>query len=272
MCKIIKFCAISYPFGCKFCNFVPTAVRQKLYIRLCCWLRFDYIQSAILLMTEIPRFYCPDSEFLEPYIRREVGANDITVPIMISSTDIYRVSPGDIATEDSPVDSNSVWAAREKAFSEAYPEGIIVRCAPITATGMRGRVFDLAKDIAKGIFFHFPGNEARMSVVHATDVARAVALINGTHAAHKVYNLTDNIDPSVHDLAEALAYRMNNKRISTLSTRPQQMLGKFVYGRRYAIYTTERRYNSARFIEEFKFTPVAVCDYLRTHVYDETSL
>lgn len=223
-------------------------------------------------MTELPRFYCPDSEFLEPYVHREVGSLDLDLPVMISSTEVYRAAPGDVLTEDSPLDKDSVWIAREKIFSEAYPQGVILRCAPIVGTGMRGRVYELAKDIAKGIFFHFPGNPARMSVVHASDVARAVKQMSSSPAFHKVYNLSDNTDPLIHDLAEALAYRMNNKRISTLSTRPQQIIGRFIYGRRYNGYTTDRRFSSERFMHEFNFTPVAVCDYLRTHVYDESSL
>ena len=184
-------------------------------------------------MTELPRFYCPDSEFLEPYVRREVGSLDLDLPVMISSTEVYWAGKDDILTEDSPSDESSVWIARERNFSMVYPEGVILRCAPVVGTGMRGRVYELAKDIAKGIFFHFPGNQARMSVVHATDVARAVKILGQSEANHRVYNLSDNTDPFIHDMAEALAYRMNNKRISTLSTRPQQLIGRFIYGRRF---------------------------------------
>lgn len=228
--------------------------------------------------------YAPEGSFLLPYIRREIpGKNDITdsfddkpaLAVMISSTDIYIPDEGWL-DEEAPVDDKSRWVKLEKEFTDkaksADIPAYILRCAPIIGTGMTGQMRQLAESIYRGVFFHFPGNEARKSIVHATDVARAIRFIVENDLATGVYNLTDTVDPSLHDIAEALAYRMTNKRISNLSTKPQQWFGRMVYGKdRYATYTTSALFSSSR-IQAAGFQPTDTCDYMRTHIYDDSSL
>lgn len=156
------------------------------------------------------------------------------------------------------------------------PDGAVVLKLPtVIGTGMTGFGQHLARSIWRGTFFHFPGNEMRLSVVHAVDVGRAVALLC-TRPPHEgaEYTLTDGVDPTLHDLAEAIAYRLRNKRISNLSTRPQQWMGRIAYGRRrYEEYTTSRCVDGSAFVADYpEFVPTDVCTYLRTHVYDDSSL
>ncbi len=225
-------------------------------------------------MTDI---YAPDGEFLMPYIKRESAAlpESPDVAVMISSSDIYL--PADAwLDEDSEIDKSSKWHGLEAEFtSRAHSAGkkvYILRCAPIIGTGMTGQMRRLAEEIYRGVFFHFPGNEARKSVVHASDVARAAVFLANSGAEEGVYNLSDGIDPTLHDIAEALAYRMDNKRISNLSTKPQQWFGRIVYGReRYRRYTTSVLV-SANKLSALGFTPADTCSYMRSHIYDDSSL
>lgn len=220
-------------------------------------------------------FLTPENEFLRPYIEREMGKCEPKHSVMISSTDIYIPDSEAITAEDGPTDENSPWAGYEKSFIESHPDGIILRAAPIVGTGMTGKVRRLAEEIYRARFFHFPGNEARKSIVHATDVAKAAAYIakNGVQGTDKhIFNLCDGVDPTLHDIAEALAFRMSNKRISTLSTNPQQIIGRMLYGKRYRDYTTDERFNGEALLAAIPLKPVSVCEYLRTHVYDENSL
>lgn len=220
--------------------------------------------------------YAPEADFLMPYFKREITLGDENSPIavMISSTDVYSPLDG-WADEESGIDADSVWAKREKEFSDAAlrngAKAYILRCAPIIGTGMTGEMRKLAEEIYRGRFFHFPGNEARKSIVHATDVARAVRFLSESDAPVGIYNLTDNVDPALHDIAEALAFRMSDKRISNLSTKPQQMIGRWVYGRRYRYYTTSALFSSSR-IQKLGFVPTDTCRYMRTHEYDDLSL
>lgn len=221
--------------------------------------------------------YAPDADFLLPYFRREftVAGQEAPFALMVSSTAIYRSTYGTI-DENSDIDSSSIWSAREQEFltrtditaSRRY----ILRCAPIIGTGMTGDMRHLAEEIYRGIFFHFPGNEARKSVVHASDVARAAKFLIDNDIAAGVYNLTDGADPTLHDIAEALAYRMENKRISNISTRPQQWIARLIYGKsRYTRYTSDQIYSSA-LIRGLGFEPTDTCQYLHTHIYDQESL
>lgn len=228
--------------------------------------------------------YAPESSFLLPYIHREIpGKEDIVdsfddkpaVAVMISSTDIYAPDEGWL-DEETPLADGSHWIGLENEFTaRAEAAGVpafILRCAPVVGTGMTGAVRRLAESIYRGVFFHFPGNEARKSIVHATDVARAIRFIAENDITPGIYNLTDGVDHTLHDIAEALAYRMTNKRISNLSTRPQQWFGRLVYGKeRYAAYTTSTLFSSSR-LQAAGFKPTDTCNYMRTHIYDDSSL
>lgn len=219
--------------------------------------------------------HAPDNGFLMPYVQRVVGKNPPHLAVMVSSTDIYVPDSGAILAEDAPQRTDSIWAMREANFLKDHPDGIILRAAPTVGTGMTGAMRRLAEEIYCGRFFHFPDNEARKSIVHAVDIAAAVGLLLNADVASlpsRVFNITDDTDPMLHDIAEAFAYRLNNKRISIISTRPQQMFARWLYGRRYKYYTTDERFSCEALKAATGFTPTPVCDYLRTHVYDESSL
>lgn len=226
-------------------------------------------------MNESFVFYAPEADFLLPYIEREVGKNPGSLAVMISSTEIYAPHSDEILDESADKIPGSKWEVLEGEFLESHPDGIILRAAPIVGTGMTGAMRRLVEEIYSGRFMHFPDNDARKSVVHAAGIAKAVAcLVNAVSldAGERVFNITDNEDPTLHDLAEALAFRMDNKRISNISTRPQQMLAKMLYGKRYRYYTTTERFSCSRLVKALGYTPVSVCNYLRTHVYDNDSL
>ncbi len=230
--------------------------------------------------------YAPGKEFLMPYLNRVlspakiVGLDDTAgaeMAVMISSCDVYGEGEHIGVGEETAVDTSSVWYMDEEKFRKAVVSlpAFILRCPNIVGTGMTGYPAELAASIWRGLFFHFPGNEARLSTVHASDVAELVGILASKEPEEGVYiyNVSDGTDSMLHDFVEALAYRMRNKRVSTLSTRPQQWFGRKVYGSRYVKYTTTRTFSSERLRAAFpEFHPHEVTEYLRTHVYDETSL
>lgn len=211
-------------------------------------------------------------EFMRPYVKAAVSGVDggADTAVMLSSCEIYDAAGA--------VDTSSAWYGKEQEFirQNAGRPHVILRAAPIVGTGMHGFVRSLAEDIWRGTFFHFPGNESRLSVVHAVDVAAALVALSALHFASPattIYDMTDGVNPTLHDLAEALAFRMDNKRISNLSTGPQQWFGRMAYGKKkYASYTTDRIFDGSRLREAINVPPVDVCQYLRTHTYDECSL
>lgn len=232
--------------------------------------------------------YAPEGDFLLPYLRRELpgatftGLGDAHAPesaIMVSSADVYMQGTIVDADEESSIARDSKWVLYEKNFTDfchaRHIRGTILRCGDIVGTGMTGFPRALAEAIYRGRFFHFPGNEARRSVVHATVVARTVANIasNPADTLPAVINIHDGSNPTIDELADALAYRIHNKRISNLSLPFQQWVARRLYGQdTYALYTTTRTLASIHPASYIPSGSPAVCQYLRTHTYDDTSL
>ena len=226
--------------------------------------------------------HTPGREFLWPYIKKAASAPTLTdnageadVAIMVSSTDIY--TPGELllAAESTPTNPDSAWIGHESAFAAGCENcrTVILRCPNVIGTAMTGFPRELAESIFRGTFFHIKGNEAPEGAVHAADVAAAIAALAEMPTAEGIYNISDGENPKLHDLAEAIAFRMNNKRISTLSTKGQLWLGRLIYGKkRYRAYTTSRTFDCSRLCRTIDYRPTPTTEYLRTHVYDENSL
>lgn len=238
--------------------------------------------------------YAPQREFVTPYIERalpdmRVLPIDVATPpataggcdfaVMLSGTEIYDADEGDDLDETTPIRSSSSLAREEAAFlslsKAAGLRHIVLRCANTVGTGMTMYMRSLAESIYRATFFHFAGNEARLSVIHTADIAAVVkVLADDTRAAadDAILNIA-GCNPTLHDLADALAWRMNQKHISTLSTAGQKWLGRLLYGRRkYRRYTTTLTFSDRR-LRELTGTPaIDVVQYLHTHIYDEESL
>lgn len=197
------------------------------------------------------------NDFLLPYLNRELlreHPDDTPIPVIGG----VRIFTDETAGNTDP--------ALDSYCSQNGLPLAVIRCPYIVGTGMKGLIMRIAAGINKGTFVHIAGNEARISVVHAVDVARAAAIAAGTQGT---YTLTDTVDPSIHDLAQALAYRLSDKRIITIKPR----WARLWYGAAYYNTLTTSHTASCTFCEAFpSLLPVSVTEYLTTHVYDEKSL
>ncbi len=255
--------------------------------------------------------FCPDREFVVPYLERQLGEewhvvtrlSDTDLPdrvAMLSSTDIYAVDEGLNYDESTAVDPESSWYANERLF-EGYCRQrslhpIIVRCANIVGTGMNGLPMDLARGIHRGTLRHIATPRSKhetrlnrgkqvverpkvfLSVIHAVDVALIVDILtspgrinNQIQTAYndEIYNLSDNTLTNIDELIDALAYRINNKQVTSASPFWTRMFA----GRRvYHALTHSLTFNPAKILRVAGFTPHEVTQYLRTHTYDESSL
>lgn len=221
--------------------------------------------------------YTPKANFVRPYFERMMSdmrisdsPSDASMAVMISSTDIYGEQSGTNINEFAPIDESSEYAVDEQQFfdlcqsSELKP--IVLRCAPIIATGMTGWTRSLAERIYRGTFVTLPGNEARRSVVHAVSLPEAA---KAAAASGGIYNVTDAVDPALNDLADALAWRISQKRVFSLKPR----LYRFFFGKRnYQQATSSLTYSCEKLRSTGKYNPVSVVEYLKNHVYDDSSL
>lgn len=234
--------------------------------------------------------YCPDRAFLAPYIRRAFGGEKHVIvtdllpesmperakmAVMISSTGIYAGREGRNTDETAPLDEVSVWYGREEQFcafcrNSSVPFAIL-RCAHVVGTGMTGFPMWLAAGINAGWMVHVKGNEAEVSVVHAIDVAAITALVASGLAEGKVFgpmNITDGTATSVNDLVDALACRINDKRVWTVGGFMARAVAFFYDRNRYGEMTTTRTFDDARQIAATDGMKLhVVTEYLRTHDY-----
>lgn len=206
--------------------------------------------------------------------------------VYISSVAVYGVNVGENLPESTPLNpATSFGRAKlevERYFGEwCRANGVVLtvlRVAPVVGTGMGGSLRETVNRIYRATYRHIAADEARVSVVHAVDVAAAAMLISG-HAG--VFNVTDGIDPTRHDLAEALSARLDHKRVYTFPLRKLKILA------RVGDFLPVTGYNTPRLREQMStltfdstqlrtaipaFVPHSVTRYLTTHVYDSSSL
>ena len=221
--------------------------------------------------------FTPSCDFVRPYFERLMPEwriadtpDSASAAVMVSSTDIYDVGCGTNFNELSPLVPDGPWACAEESFIAACSEAVlpptVLRCAPIVATGMTGMPRELAEKIYRGTYIGISGNDARCSVVHAVslpDAARCVMTSGG------IFNVTDTVDPTVNDLAEALAWRIAQKCNFYLKPKWYRLIfGKKKYDRQ----TRTLTFSCEKLRSAGDFNPVSTVDYLKNHVYDEKSL
>lgn len=193
------------------------------------------------------KIIAPSHGFVLPYIARELPQYEIVSEGEADECTVI-ISPDGTIPEDAPGDAT------------------VLLCPNVVGTGMTGLPMELAMKIADGTYFHIEGVEAHLSTIHASDVAKAVRLSLGKGVHHKV---TDGSDPTYNDFAEALAFRLKNKRIMTL----KPILARFMMSKKLRdLISTNRTVDGTAFAEAFDFHPIPVTEYLRTHVYDDESL
>lgn len=205
--------------------------------------------------------------------------------VYVSSTEVYGAEEGVEINENREPEPVSI-AGKTKLEAEEILRDwcgshdvrlTILRSPDIVGTGMHGPLRQLVNSIYRGNYHHIDDETTHLSVVHAVDVARAMVML---HTVGGTYNITDGVNPSRHDLVEALAERMKSKRVYTLRAKRARILARicdfipFVgYGRK----TLAERYRSLTFDDSrlrrtIDMKPTSVTDYLKTHNYDENSL
>lgn len=153
--------------------------------------------------------------------------------IFISSYEVYSADAGEGVDENRPL-----WATSKVGQSKALAEkkieewcserGVtltIVRPAILFGTGVKGRMLNLFNDAVSGRYIHIRGNDARLSVVTALDVARFIKRI---HTTGGTFNVADGFNPKLIDLVEAMTENHGaRKRPVTLPPKWASVIWKF---------------------------------------------
>lgn len=241
--------------------------------------------------------YIPERAFLAPYLETVFGPGevevvtklpqtmppDVKVTVMISATKIYHEKEGENIAEDAPLEKKSFWTNYEGHFrSFAASNGLnacILRAAYVIGTGMTGFPMWLARGIYGGWLVKLKGNDSRVSVVHAVDVAELAKLFSDKLLASPVgtfveaMNVSDGSATTVNELIDALAFRINDKKVWTVSGLGARLATLFYDKHRYDEMTTTLTFDDARLLRESDgYNLHRVTEYLRTHNYNADSL
>lgn len=235
--------------------------------------------------------FTPGKDFLLPYIGREFdgwetdpdffGAmfekKPVDFAVMISNVSVYNRTEGRDLTEEEPADSLSPLCGQEADFTQqcraAGVNYVILRTDNVIATGMNGFPRKLVNLVYRGFYFRIKGNEAVKSAVHGIDVAKAARLAC-ERKANEVYNCAGSIAYPIDEIADALAWRISQKRIFPLKARWARLIyGKSLYNR----LTTSLTFSSRKLTEALgmgtEMNPwTDIREYLHNHVYDHDSL
>ncbi len=130
--------------------------------------------------------------------------------VIVSSYEVYHPESGENVTE-----ADVRWAedpaGRSKALAEAEATHwadrhgtllTIVRPARMFGCGMRGEMARMFSEVLAGRYVHIRGEEGRLSIVTAHDVAKAIPLLSEIGGT---YNLADGNPVSWLELAEAMS-------------------------------------------------------------------
>lgn len=212
--------------------------------------------------------------------------------VVVSSTAVYGLSSGENIDETAPVRPADNASRHLASIEDSVKERCkatgamctILRPADVVGTGMEGFTGRLARDVNNGSYMHVKGNEAQRSIVHAIDVAKAVRAVAekaGDDCIEGVYNLTDRSGATIEQLAEAIAYRLGNKRIFATGLKAAKalaLLGDITLGalpwsrKKLKARTTTLTFNSFAISKHTTWEPMSVTEYLKTHKYSEDDI
>ncbi len=212
-----------------------------------------------------------------------VDFSDVRCVTLLSSTDIYNLSSAEMADESSPILPSSPWKVLEDQVSGIVSPHtsirlIILRLPLIVGTGMKGILAEIAAGIMGGTYRHIlpAHSEARHSVIHASDISGILPYLIDSEA-QGIFNLTDRQHPTTEQIAEAIAWRIDHKRIYSVPAKWQKPLARLakIIGweayspARLSFLSTTFTFSDERIRHELpEYCPTSVTGYLKNHDYD----
>lgn len=137
--------------------------------------------------------------------------------VYISSFHVYSPNPDSPATEENAsFDTDTIGKSKllaEKMITEwADNNGVIltiIRPARMFGSGVGGETLRLFNDALSGAYIHIRGNNARISLVTALDVARGIEKIYRTGG---IFNAADSQNPRFVDMMEAMTANVGRQK------------------------------------------------------------
>lgn len=213
-------------------------------------------------------------------VEKNLAENRAKRVVLLSSTDIYVSKQGENLNELAETDSTSEIFKTESAATEFCRQnniGLTILRLPelVVGTGMGGMLIRMVEQINRGTYLHIKDCSARRSVIHASSIGPAVA-----ESVEGIFNIADAEAPEVSELAEAISFRIGQKRIYSTKLATARKLAKIApllgmggWKEDMLKFKTESlTFSTAKAESSFGFRTEPAVYYLRNHQYDENSL
>lgn len=218
--------------------------RPQLVISPNCGIMYHYISQVFSDHEIIPLadaegvntpsllVYCPPAESVEALSAEAVAdyivSHSPEAVVMISSVSVYGKEEGEMVDESSPTwpspGAASVMLEAERRLRKACDaKGVnllILRPVMMFGAEVEGEAARMFAAVVSGRYLHVRGNDARISIVTALDVARAARALAHTDG---IYNVADGRPCTRRQLAEAMS--ANAGRHHRMSTLPLKWAG-----------------------------------------------
>ncbi|MBO5444497.1 MAG: NAD(P)-dependent oxidoreductase [Muribaculaceae bacterium] len=155
---------------------------------------------------------------------KSLEANPPDEFVFVSSWEVYSPDAGEDVGE-----SRNLWASTKCGQSKALAEGLlsdwcrdhgvlltVIRPARMLGKGVKGEMARLFNDVVSGRYIHVRDNDARLSIVCASDVAEAVNML---HSIGGIYNITDGRGVTWLELADAMSANCGQMKRQTFLPR-----------------------------------------------------
>lgn len=137
--------------------------------------------------------------------------------VFISDVRVYGRAEGESIGEETPlvaaekVGQSKILAEKEVTdWCERNDVTLtILRPAPMFGSGVHGEMDELFREVLSGRYIHIRGNEAKLSLVTAYDVARA---IRSLYEKGGIYNVTDGRPARLIDIAESMSANLGARK------------------------------------------------------------
>jgi UDP-glucose 4-epimerase len=187
--------------------------------------------EAVVHLAALLHIVNPPPALREKYERINVGGTDNVVQaaiqagvrrvVLASTIAVYGPSGGRVLDEESPTAPESLYAQTKLAAeqivlaarrADGQPLGTVLRFGAIYGARIKGNYQRLVLGLARGRFIPVGNGLNRRSLVHESDVARAVLLaVRHPDAAGKVFNVTDGQFHSLREINAAICASLGHR-------------------------------------------------------------
>ncbi|WP_456867476.1 NAD-dependent epimerase/dehydratase family protein [Galbibacter sp. BG1] len=204
--------------------------------------------------------------------------------IFISTVAVYGLETGTSIKESFPLNGDTPYAISKIKAEEITREWcqkkniplLILRLPLLAGINPPGNLGAMIKAIKKGYYFSINKGRARRSMVMVADIAK---FIGDNFEKSGIYNLTDDYDPTFHELEAVITKQLGKKNVLNLPSWGIKYLGLIgdkltilpINSNKIKKMSNDLTFDCSRAKKELNWTPSKVIDKLKLNYNDKTN-